>query len=204
MLSDPEIPVERSVATVLKAEIDRYGHCGRRSGGLGSVEPTYEGRTLPGIPTQSWLGNSAALHAIADDPEDATIESDNAESLLSIYRSLGTDDEHLFRDALLARVAKDTEYAPVGYMALLVFLRLGDIAAVLAKARNDLRGDSAHGFGDLLILLDGLLRLDHPSFTDEMLDQIEQFVNGLDEHTFHIEERVNAIRAWRMMKTENA
>ena len=82
------------------------------------------------------------LHAIADDPEDATIESDNAESLLSIYRSLGTDDEHLFRDALLARVAKDTEYAPVGYMALLVFLRLGDIAAVLAKARNDLRGDS--------------------------------------------------------------
>ncbi len=89
-------------------------------------------------------------------------------------------------------------------MALLVFLRLGDIAAVLAKARNDLRGDSAHGFGDLLILLDGLLRLDHPSFTDEMLDQIEEFVNGLDEHTFHIEERVNAIRAWRMMKTENA
>ena len=62
-------PVERSVATVLKAEIDRYGHCGRRSGGLGSVETTYEGRTLPGIPTQSWLGNSAALHAIADDPE---------------------------------------------------------------------------------------------------------------------------------------
>lgn len=191
--------VERKVATVLKAEVDRYGHCGRRVGGLGSVETTYEGRTSHGIPTQWWPEMDAGLQAIANDPDNASIESDNLEALLSIYGELETDDERQrFREALLLRVSKHTEYAPVGYLTLLVFLRLGDIREVIEKAKRDLQGDAGHGFSDLLILLDGLLRLDHPSFTDEMLDEIEEFVNGLDEHTFHIEERVNAIRALRI------
>ena len=69
-------------------------------------------------------------------------------------------------------------------------------------AKRDLQNDSDHGFSDFLIMLDGLLRFDHPSFTEKDLDEIERFLEGLEEYTFRIPERLVAIRAARLTKKE--
>ena len=59
--------------------------------------------------------------------------------------------------------------------------------------------DSAHGFSDYVRLLDGLLRYEHPKFTEEDLNKVEEFIDGLDEYVFHIPERLYAIRAYRLL-----
>jgi len=43
--------------------------------------------------------------------------------------------------------------------------------------------------------LDALLKYQYPKFSAEMLDAIEQFLKGINEHTFKISERVSAVRA---------
>ena len=53
-------------------------------------------------------------------------------------------------------------------------------------------------FSDFLRLLDGLLRVEHASLPSEMLDEVERFLDDLNEHTFRIAERVVAIRALRI------
>jgi hypothetical protein len=57
--------------------------------------------------------------------------------------------------------------------------------------------DGEFGFNDLLRLLDGLLRFEHPKFTPDLLDEVERFIEGIHEHTFRIRERIAAIRAFR-------
>ncbi len=44
-IGDISDPVEREIVAVLQAEINRYRDCGRKVGGLGSVQTTYQGRT---------------------------------------------------------------------------------------------------------------------------------------------------------------
>jgi hypothetical protein len=90
------------------------------------------------------------------------------------------------------------EYAPVGYFILLVLHRVCHLSDVLLVAKGQLEGDKAYGFSDLLRLLDGLLRFRHPEFSLEQLDEVERFVDGVEEHTFGIRERLAAIRAYRL------
>jgi len=68
----------------------------------------------------------------------------------------------------------------------------------LNTAKIHLQGDSAYGFSDLLILLSGLLRYEHPRFSNDMLDDIEQFLEGIKEFTFRIREKLLVIRAFRL------
>src|SRR5262249_27905528 len=119
---------------------------------------------------------------------------------INLWNRLTTPDEKSrFNNALLNRVSRHTEYAPVGYLILLVFFRLGyPLSEVLTKAKRDLQKDDAYGFSDLLRLLDGLLRFDHSSFTDEQLDEIDRFLVDMDEYAFNIPERLAAIHAFRL------
>ena len=76
--------------------------------------------------------------------------------------------------------------------------RIGHLRTALATAGAQLQGDDAYGFSDLLRLIDGMLRFEHPSLTEEDLDEIEGFVRGVEEHSFRILERVAAVRAFRV------
>jgi hypothetical protein len=191
-------PIEKEVAAVLKAEVERYRQCGRTVGGLGSVHTVYQGRTMTGIGTEWREANSPKNQSIALDPDAARIESDNADALQKLYEQLPASDQPRFVWALLNRMWRDKEYAPVGYLILLTLFRVGHLPEVLITAKNQLQKDSAYGFSDLLRLLDGLLRLKHPLFTPELLDEVERFVDGIEEHTFGIRERLAAIRAHRL------
>ncbi len=53
---------------------------------------------------------------------------------------------------------------------------------------------------NVLMLLDGLLRYRHPDFTNEVLDDVERFLDGLNEHPFQIPEKLAAIRTSRLLQ----
>jgi hypothetical protein len=217
-------PIEKEIVAVLKAEVNRYRECGRRVGGLGSVRTTYKGQTTRGVGTEWRIADSPENQSIILDVDTAKIVSDNTTALLKLYRKLRDDEEReRFVAALLKRLSRSTEYAPVGYLILLVLFRIDRLSEALNTAKRDLHKDGAHGFSDLLRLLDGLLRFEHSvgrlqkplktakgdfhfersTFTPALLDEVERFVEGLDEDTFHIQERVAAIRVYRLATQPN-
>ena len=193
-------PIEKEIVAVLKAEINRYKECGRRVGGLGSIQTTIQGKSYKGVGTEWREADSPKNQTIADDESTIQISSDNAQALLNLYQKLKTDEEKdRYFEALFKRLNKSTEYASVGYLILFVSFSLGKVDAALDVAVKNLQGDKAHGFSDFLRLLDALLRFRHSSFTTENLDSIEQSLSAVKEHTFRIEERLAAIHAYRLL-----
>jgi hypothetical protein len=199
-VSDISNSVEKEIVAVLQAEISRYKDCGRRVGGLGSIKTTYQGRSYCGVGTEWRKTDSPELQAIVLDPESANIESDNASVLIRLFSTLNDQEKKVFVESLLERLSRETPYAPVGYFILFVLYRTGHLKNVLEQAKKKLQSDSAYGFSDFLRLLDGLLRYEYPNFSTEMLDNIEQFLKGIKEHTFGISERLSAIRAFLLSK----
>jgi len=200
-VSDISNPVEREIVAVLQAEIYRYKDCGRRVGGLGSIQTTYQGRSYCGVGTDWREADSPKLQAIVPDPENVKIESDNASTLIKFYYSLNDQQQNDFADSLLKRLSRETEYAQVGYLILFILYRVGRLKEVLKTAKEKLQGDSAYGFSNLLMLLDSLLKYEYPQLSTEMLNDIEQFLKSIREHTFRISERISAIRAILLAKS---
>ncbi len=192
-------PIEKEIAAVLKAEVNRYKDCGRRVGGLGSIQTTIQGKSYKGVGTEWREADSPKNQTITEDESTIQISSDNAQALLNLHQKLKTDEEkERYFDALFKRLDKSTEYAPVGYLILFVSFSLGKLDAVLDKAVKNLQGDNAYGFSDFLRLLGSLLKFRHTSFSSENLDSIEQSLAAIEEHSFRIEERLAAIRAYRL------
>jgi hypothetical protein len=198
-------PIEKQIVAVLKAETNRYKGCGRRVGGLGSIQTTIRGRTYSGIGTEWREADSPKNQEIIENEDEVVIASDNAQALMNLYASLNIDEKEEFVQFLLQRMSNKTEYAPVGYLILYLLFLIGRLNDALDKAKSDLQGDDEYGFSDALRFLDGLLRFRHSSFSPEMLEHIEKTVEGLGEHTFRISERTSAIRAYRLAnkKQEN-
>lgn len=200
MVSDISNPVEREIVTVLQAEINRYKDCGRKVGGLGSIQTTYHGRLYLGVDTGWRKANSPKLQAVVPDPENVKIESDNASTVIKFYYSLKDKQQNNFVATLLKRLSRETIYASVGYFILFVLYCIGYLNKALETAKKELQGDSAYGFSDFLQLLDGLLKYEYPKFSTEMLNDIEQFLKGIKEDTFRISERLLAVRTILLKK----
>ena len=199
-VSEIRDPVEKEIVAVLQAEIDRYRQCGRYIGGLGSIQTTYEGRTYCGVGTEWRKVGSPKMQAIVPDPENARIESDNASTLIEFHSSLKNQQRNDFVGGLLKRLSREGGYASVGYFILFVLYNIGYLNKALQTAKKELQNDSAYGFSDFLRLLDALLRYQYPKFTTQMLDDVERFLKGIEEHTFRISERVSAIRTFLLAK----
>ena len=192
-------PIEKEIVAVLKAEINRYKQCGRRVGGLGSIQTTIQGKTYNGVGTEWREADSSKNQSISEDENSIQISSDNAQALLNLYGRLDNDEEkERFFNALFIRLNKSSEYAPVGYLVLFVCFSLDRLDDVIEEATKNLQGDNGYGFSDSLRLLDALLKFRHSSFTPENLDSIERSLATVKEHTFHIAERLAAIRAYRL------
>ena len=50
-----------------------------------------------------------------------------------------------------------------------------------------------------MLLLDGLLRFEHRRFSDMILQDVEQFIDGLDDYAFGIPERLAEIKRRRRL-----
>lgn len=59
-----------------------------------------------------------------------------------------------------------------------------------------------HRLGDMLGLLNGLLRYAHPSFSDTELDAIEAFIEEPMEFSERIAEKIHSARSFRLGRAE--
>ena len=199
MVSSISNPVEKEVATVLQAELARYEKCGRRVGGLGSVHLAFDGREITGVGTDSWNPNSPNNQSISTNPDACELRSDNLDALMAFYESLSANEREQFASALLARM-DGKAYLPVTYFIVCVLWKIGRLKDALEKAKANLPHGEIKVFGlsNALMLLNGLLRYRHPDFTNAMLDDIERFLVGLNEHPFQIPEKLAVIRTARL------
>jgi hypothetical protein len=197
-------PIEKDVAAVLKAEIDRYREAGARSQGLlGSVKSFQaSGGVTAGIGSEWRRVGTADQQSLVHDIPPPAISSDNADALVALHGRLGTDAERQrFMAALMRRVDRNTEYAEVGYLIALAAFRIGQLNTVLVAAKDHLRGDDAFGFSEVLRMVDALLRLEHSTFSPELLDDVERFAEKLPlDEVMRLRERIFAIRAYRVRK----
>ena len=189
-----QVNIEKRIVSILKDEVNRYEECGRRVGGLGSVQVTYEARTLNGIGYQGRESNSPKLQWIVPDPETAKIHSDNLDRLLPLLGSSEARDGKVV-SALLRRVDKSLEYASIGYFFLLALYRMGLLDIGLTAIYEKLRGDAEFGFDDAVRMLSGLLQYEYPRFTNAMLDSAERFAEKLEGHDHLLGKRIVAARA---------
>lgn len=195
-------PIEKDVAAVLQAEVSRYEKNGRDGGGLGSLYLLYRGEVRSSFCGDSWTPHSPANQEIADDPQDATLRSDNLDALLAIFARVVTDDEReRFTNALLGRLDEDKGYARVAYLIVCALWKIGLLEEALEAAKFGLRENDirTHSLSNVLMMFNGLLRYRHPDFTSQMLDALERFLRGSDEHAFRIAQKIAAIRARQLL-----
>jgi hypothetical protein len=115
---------------------------------------------------------------------------------------------------------REKEYYCVSYLILYVLFRIGALERGLdtvqtslvpqpsvicrilrRKRREPLREPhQRHGLGDMLGLLNGLLKYIHPAFTDRELDAVEAFIERRDEFTDRIAEKIHSARSFRLGK----
>ena len=80
-----------------------------------------------------------------------------------------------------------------------MLFKVGKGAEGLWRSRADLRMSGTSVFSEVLRLLEGMLRAEHSSFPDELLDEMERFMEGLSNQ-FRIGERIAAIRDYRLAR----
>lgn len=155
---------------------------------------------MTGVGTDSWNPNSPKNQSISANPDGCDLRSDNLDALMAFYSGLSATQKEQFASALLARM-DGKAYLPVTYFIVCVLWKIGRLRDALEKAKANLpQGEiKVFGLSNALMLLNGLLRYRHPAFTNEMLDDIERFLVGLNEHTFQIPEKLAAIRTARLM-----
>jgi len=221
-----ENDIEKKVAAVLKDEIYRYKKYGRKSGELGSIYALYKGRKIKSIYQDSWTDSkSGERQEIVSDPENAHVFSENGDALVNFYKGLSDDAEkELFLNSLIFRINREKEYYCVSYLLLYVLFRIGQLNDGLVAAESYLQKKQPlkqsllgrilqrepkaellelhqrFGFSDALGLINGLLRYEHPSFSDKELDLIEVFISNVEEHAFRIDEKINSIRSFRISR----
>lgn len=193
-------PIERKIVSILKSELTRYSTCGRASGGLGSIYTTIPGREINGVGFDIRQADSPKNQSISKNPEAAVIKSDNLDALVALYKNLTHEKRTQLIGHLLDRIDENKGYIGVSYFIVYALWKLGFLYEVLNKVKSALpQGDTREfGFGNVLMLINGLLYHSHPEFSDEALDQIEQFLCGLTEYTFTIPEKIGAIRVLRL------
>lgn len=196
-------PIEKKVVAVLQAETDRYEQCGRGVGGLGSVQTRTGNQCVQGVGSDMPEANSPKQQEVLSQPVSKAVTSENVDALSSFYATLDATGRNTFEAALLNRLHRDGAYVSIGYFITLVLLRCGRFSIALSKARADLLGDSQYGFSDTLRLVDGLLKFEHNLFSDQNIDEIERFVDGVEESVFRIPQRLSAVRAVRLSMTKS-
>lgn len=195
-----ESEVEKNVVAVLQSEIHRYKQCGRRVGGLGSIQTVCNGRSMTGVGSEIRETDSPKLQSIVSDEKNVEIKSDNADNLLRYYNSIDELKKEEFIKCLLDRLDKNKPYSDIGYFIFYILFKIDKIELALMNAKDRLLGSSRFGFSDFLRIIDGLLKYQPSKFSNRYLEDIDKFLIGIEEHTFNIKERIAVIRTINMNK----
>lgn len=215
-----EHDIEKKVAALLKDEITRYKKFGRRHGELGSLHAVYKGKVGKQIYGDGWNhSQSGRRFEVVSDPQNAVIKSENGDTLIALFDSLENEAEkELFVSSLTTRLNREKEYCCVSYLILYVLFRIGKLERGLETAATcliqqptwidkllrrkprepSLEPHQRHGLGDMLGLLNALLRYNHASFRDVELDAIEAFIEKPMEFGERIDEKIHSARSFRL------
>lgn len=177
---------ERKLVSVLKNEIQQYKVRGRREGGLGTVD--WPRGTI------EWTQAGSTIQFLFQTSSEEHVRSEHATALLNLYKNASKGKKKIFIQALLDRIDRKSEYRDVAYLIIFVLFLCGFLKEGLVVAKKDLLNDKAHGFSDMLRLIDLLLAFRYQEFDDKALNEIEKLVFSVQEHPFRIKERVNAVR----------
>jgi len=194
-------PLERNVATVLKAELQCYRTHGGKSGYLGTVITTANECNYEGVAQGYREPHSPQGRLIVYNTNAVTISSENGAILLKLYDQADEEEKTRVIKALLTRLSRRTEYAPISYLILYVLFSTDNLLVALKKAKEDLVGDT-HIPHKFILMLSGLLRFQHRSISDETLDDIERFVNDVGSTAFNIMEILTEIRTLRIAQRD--
>lgn len=167
----------------LNEEKRAYSANGRIGGGLGSFNIGIGGgwTTVGQIP--KLISEKSSLEAIS---------SPNTTVLLKLHSSLNSSDKDEFTNILLSYLSKESPYLDVSYLIFFVLHRIGKTIEAIQQARKHLKGDSKHGFSNMLGIFSKIIQNEHSFISGATFEAIKKAMEGEDEHNFQLFEIINS------------
>jgi len=161
---------------VFRREILDYERNGRIRGGLGSFNV---GTNM------EWIRASGRReNPLAEVPVHDAISSQNASILLRLYASLDTNGKAEFTRYVTNLLIDKGKHADLTYLAYFVLFKVGDRVNPLLSALSNYGKDSTlnkeYGRGNLLAILNHVLKLEYDYFTIEEVAKIERGILWID------------------------
>ncbi|TPK85704.1 hypothetical protein FJ936_09200 [Mesorhizobium sp. B2-4-13] len=210
---------ERAVVSLLQEEIVRYSRNGRENGGLGTIQAVdgYKKITTH-VYQDSWTSSRAAERQDISVDNDTKIASETGDALVDYGASLPADGADVVQQYLLDRIDRDRDYYGVTYIIVYALWRMDRLneafTTVLSRYEHKatiadkifrrahtnrvLVKEQRYGYSDVSGLLNGILRYEHESLSEDDLNSIEKFARATREHAFQIQQKVTSIRALRI------
>lgn len=179
--------LQQKIDIVLNEEKRAYQTNGRRSGHLGSFNIDIGDGWTDAYPAvgayPKLLVIPASLYAI---------QSPQVTVLLKLYSSVNSDEKEQFKNFMLSYLSKDTSFFDVAYLIFFVLHRIGATVEAIERARSNLKGDSDHGFSNMLAMLAKIVVYEHSYISRNLYQQIKEAMQGETEHNFRLFEKINS------------
>ncbi len=177
------------INVILNEEKRAYSANGRIHGGLGSFNIGIGG---------GWTTAGQVPKLISERPSLEAISSPNATVLLKLYSSLNDPDRDEFSNILISYLSKESPYFDVSYLIFFVLHRVGKTIEGIQQARKQLKGDSKHGFSNMLGIFSKIIQNEHLFINGAMFEAIEKVMENEDEYNFQLFEIINSAELFNL------
>ncbi len=192
------VDVLEGLVAALRVEVDKYGINGRERGTLGSIIFTHHGVPSTVVPTLWRHEGNAAQNLVAPDPENSRIESGTSTTIVAVLRRAYGDRRERSIEVVRAFMHRESEFAPVAYLLVLVAQDLGFLDSAVEIADEGLRGDAGVGYSEVFHLLSAMVRFTHNQIPDSTLRLIERKATELgDAESFQLPLLISHVRLLR-------
>ncbi len=179
--------LQQKIDIVLNEEKRAYAANGRRGGHLGSFNINIGDGWTDAYPKAGAYPKLLVIPANLD-----AIQSPQATVLLKLYSSINSADKEQFKSILVSYLSKDTPFFDVAYLIFFVLHRIGATIDAIKQARSSLKGDSDHGFSNMLAMLAKIVVHEHSYISKDLYRQIKEAMQGETEYNFRLFEKINS------------
>jgi len=179
--------LQKKIDIILNEEKRAYAANGRRGGHLGSFNIDIGDGYTDAYPTVGAYPKLLSVPANLD-----AIQSPQATVLLKLYSSIKSDEKEQFKSILLSHLSKDAIFFDVAYLIFFVLHRIGATVEAIGQARSHLKGDSDHGFSNMLAILAKIVVHEHSYISSDLYQKIKEAMQGETEHNFRLFEKINS------------
>jgi hypothetical protein len=179
--------LQQKIDVILNEEKRAYSANGRRGGHLGSFNIDIGDGWTDAYPKAGAYPQLLAIPANLD-----AIQSPQATVLLKLYSSINSEDKIQFKNTLLSYLSKNTSFFDVAYLTFFVLHRIGATVEAIRQARTNLKGDSDHGFSNMLAMLAKVVVYEHSYISRDIYHQVKEAMQDEDEHNFRLFEKINS------------